>query len=124
MTYRFWLLAQTVQNLSLNLSSGTTLGFVDAEGADTPGASVVPSIPMGWGSMGGGGGGGGVGAAWGVGCCWRPRRRGSDMARDRWSRQLEVRGTRVGVDEEARELVMFVAGSGTRVVMVRDGHGT
>jgi hypothetical protein len=56
-TYRFWLLAQTVQNLSLNLSSGTTLGFGAA------GASLAPSMPMGWGSMGGGGGGGGTGAA-------------------------------------------------------------
>lgn len=63
MTYRFWLLAQTVQNLSLNLSSGTTLGFAGAGEADADGASFAPSMPAGWGSLGGGGGGGGAGAA-------------------------------------------------------------
>lgn len=61
MTYRFWLLAQTVQNFSLNLSSGTMFGLAGA--GDGAGASLAPSMPTGWGSMGGGGGGGGAGAA-------------------------------------------------------------
>lgn len=39
--YRFWLLAQTVQNFSLNWSSGTVAGFAGAE------ASLAPSMPAG-----------------------------------------------------------------------------
>jgi hypothetical protein len=56
-TYRFWLLAHTVQNLSLNLSSGTMLLSACA--------SLAPSMLAGTGSAGGGGGGGGTDAA----CC-------------------------------------------------------
>jgi hypothetical protein len=69
-TYRFWLLAHTVQNLSLNLSSGTMLLSACA--------SLAPSMPMD-GSAGGGGGGGGTDAA----CCCRALNRGSIVkARD------------------------------------------
>lgn len=67
-SYRFWLLAQTVQNLSLNLSSATM--FFSAC------ASFVPSMPMALGSAGGGGGGGGVGDA-ACCCCCRALKRGS-----------------------------------------------
>jgi len=65
MTYRFWLLAHTVQNLSLKLSSGTI--FCSAC------ASLAPSMPMEAGSAGGGGGGGGAAAA----ACCLARSRGS-----------------------------------------------
>jgi hypothetical protein len=77
-TYRFWLLAHTVQNLSLNVSSGTLLLSACA--------SLAPSRPMG-GSAGGGGGGGGTGDA----CCCRALSRGSMM---------KARG-RVWVDKES-----------------------
>jgi hypothetical protein len=71
--YRFWLLAHTVQNLSLKLSSGTM--FCSACASGTSGTSLAPSIPMGCGSIGGGGGGGGTGDA--AGCCCLARSRGS-----------------------------------------------
>jgi hypothetical protein len=72
LTYRFWLLAHTVQNLSLNLSSATMLLSACA--------SLAPSMPMGFGSAGGGGGGGGTGAA--AACCCRALNRGSvDMVK-------------------------------------------
>ena len=46
--------------------------MVAAVGAGA-GASFAPSMPVGWGSIGGGGGGGGTGAVgvvdWGTACC-------------------------------------------------------
>jgi len=69
--YRFWLLAHTVQNLSLNLLSGTVVFLVSV--------SLAPSMAADKGSTGGGGGGGGAAAAC---CCCLARRRGSaDMVR-------------------------------------------
>lgn len=62
--YRFWLLAHTVQNLSLNASSATTSGL---GWMGWPRASLAPSIARpGSGAIGGGGGGGGT--AFGTAC--------------------------------------------------------
>ena len=68
LTYRFWLLAHTVQNFSLKLSSATTFFSTCA--------SLAPSIPIGLVSAGGGGGGGGTAAA----ACCLARSRGSAVA--------------------------------------------
>jgi len=68
--YRFWLLAQIVQNFNLNLSSETMLLSACA--------SFAPSKPIGFGSDGGGGGGGGTSAA---ACCRALNRGSADMAK-------------------------------------------
>ena len=70
MPHRFWLLAHTVQNLSLNFSLG-------AVSVCAPDWSLAPSMLSERGSIGGGGGGGG-GAGLGCCCCWAlERSRGS-----------------------------------------------
>lgn len=45
--YRFWLLAQTVQNFSLKVSSGTIAGFAGAGAGAGACISFAPSMPMG-----------------------------------------------------------------------------